>query len=368
VAAVLGTTAAPASAGSVTTDARAELAAGIEADVASLPSIPGEILTVRAPGLRISLATGEADRSAGTPLAPETPFRVASMTKTFVAAAVLRLVEEGEVALDDPIARHLSDATVAMLAGDGYDPSAITVRQLLDHTSGLYDYASDPEYQVRTITDPTHRWTRAEQVRFALDHGDPIGAPGTVFAYSDTGYVLLGEVLEQVTGKSLPRAARRLLDFDRLGLHDTWWESLERAPRGEPTRALQYVGDVDNGAIDPSTDLYGGGGLVSTTGDLVRFYDALFSGRVFDDRATLDTMLEVPAVAVADGAGMGIFEVDAAGERCFGHRGFWGTQTIHCPDLDLTFARTINLALAETFDSNPLEATIVAAAKAARAA
>jgi D-alanyl-D-alanine carboxypeptidase len=341
------------------------LRAGLEADLTRIPGVPGEALAVRAPGVRVDLAVGLADPTTGAALRPDTPFRVASMTKAFVAAAVLRLVEQGELRLTDPISRHLSDESLAVLRTDGYDVDAITVRQLLQHTSGLFDYALDDDYFAAGAADPAHRWTRLEQLQFATAHGDPLGPPGAQFAYGDTGYVLLGEILERTTGETLPAAVRRLDRFDRLGLRSTYWETLESAPPGLGPRAIQFYGDYSNANLDPSTDLYGGGGLVSTVGDLTRFFRALFHGKVFERPASLRTMTHVPAVSRDDQAAMGLYVVDAAGERCYGHRGFWGTQTIHCPDLDVTYARTINQALNDGFDSNPLEATIVETVRAA---
>jgi len=340
-------------------DRQQQLRTGIEADLAANPTVPGEALAVRAPGLRVAPASGLADTAAGTPLEADTPFRVASMTKTFVAAAVLRLVEEGELRLGDPIAEHLSAESLDVLRADGYDPDRITVRQLLQHTSGLYDYATDEDYETAALADPAHRWTRLEQLRFATEQGDPIGEPGEVFGYSDTGYVLLGEILERTTGATLPGAVRELVRFDDLGLDHTYWEILEPTPPDTPDRAHQYFGTIDNIVLDASTDLYGGGGLVSTVDDLARFYRALFHGKVFDKPASLRTMTTPSRPGRDEGAAMGIYVVDAAGERCYGHRGFWGTQTIHCPRLDLTFARTTNQADDADFDSDPLETVIV---------
>src|SRR5262245_5255835 len=339
---------------------RAVLLKGIEADVASDPAIPGEIVTVRAPGIDETVATGFADVDGQVPLEPDTPFRVASMTKTVVAAAVLRLVEEGKLKLGDPISQHLAPETVDVLRADGHDVDAITVRMLLQHTGGFYDYAMDIAYEARNIAEPEHRWTRLEQVQLATELGDPVGEPGEVFNYSDTGYILLGEILEGVTGKTLPAAVRSVIPFDELGLDDTYWETLEDAPAGAKQRAHQYFGtDIDNIGFDNSQDLYGGGGLVSTTEDLARFYEGLFGGQVFEKPSSLKTMTKISPAGREEKAGMGIYTVDAAGERCYGHRGFWGTQTIHCPDLDLTYARTTNQGDDQDFDDDALEQVIV---------
>jgi D-alanyl-D-alanine carboxypeptidase len=340
--------------------------AALAADLASDKHIPGEALAVRAPGVNLTAAVGDADTTTHTALTSETPFRVASMTKTFVAAAVLRLVEQGTVRLDAPITKYLSPESLDVLGSDGYDLDYITVRQLLQHTSGLYDYAEDPAYDAKNVEDPGHRWTRLEQLQFAVDHGHPLAAPGKQFHYADTNYVLLGELLERVTHETLPVAVRGLLHLDRLGLDHTYWEILEPTPPGTLPRAHQYYDTYDNIVLDASTDLYGGGGLVSTVDDLVRFYRALFHGKVFDRPSTLKTMTAVPAPGRADGAAMGIFAVDAAGEQCFGHAGYWGTQTVHCPGLDLTYARTINQADDGRFDYDALERVLVPAVKAAR--
>jgi D-alanyl-D-alanine carboxypeptidase len=349
-----------ASAGGVAPAAdRKRLLRALEADVATNPAIPGEVVAVRAPGLDVTVAAGLADVRAGTPLKGDTPFRIASVTKTFVAASVLRLVEQHRMKLDDHISKHLSHRSVRTLRADGYQPGKITVRQLLSHTAGLFDYATSDAYDNLNVSDPGHHWTRDEQIRFAAAHGNPVGKPGERFRYSDTGYVLLGEMIERVTHKPLPIAVRDLIGFRRLGLDHTYWEKLEPPPPGAVPRAHQYYDTTyDNITLDASSDLYGGGGLISTVSDLTRFYRALFHGKIFHNRRTLATMTQVSGPGRKAGAAMGIFKVDVDGERCFGHRGYWGTETIHCPKLDLTFARTTNQADDTDFDSGPLEHVI----------
>jgi len=315
--------------------------------VGGAPSIPGLLLHVQAPsqGLDVSVAAGLDDRASGAPLQPDAGFRIASNTKTFTAAVTLRLVEQGALVLDDPIAGRLAPATVDALQTGGYRPEAITIRQLLLHTSGIYDYGQDPAYQAAVAADFAKRWTRIEQVQWAVDHGHPTGAPGERYAYSDTGYILLGEIVERATGTSLATAVRGLLDFDGLGLDATYWESLEPVPPGVAGRAHQYVGDLDGYSLDPSFDLYGAAGLVSTTEDLSAFYRALLRGEVFDRPETLATMLEIPASNADVRAGMGIFRHDVAGTTCWGHAGMWGTFVVTCPQIDVTIAASIDQAM-----------------------
>jgi D-alanyl-D-alanine carboxypeptidase len=105
----------------------------------------------------------------------------ASVTKTFVAAGILRLVERHEVELDASIARYLSPESLGILRSGGYDSDRMTVRQLLQHTAGLFDYAASDKYDAVNTSDPGHPRTRAEQLQFAVDHGDPVARPGTVF-------------------------------------------------------------------------------------------------------------------------------------------------------------------------------------------
>jgi D-alanyl-D-alanine carboxypeptidase len=338
--------------------ARRRLAAALTRDLERNPTVPGEAVAVRAPGLDVTAAAGLADVEGGRPLHAETPFRIASVTKTFVAVAVLRLVEQHRVRLDAPVTAYLAPETIAMLRGGGYRPEEITVRQLLDHTSGLFDYAATKAYDDVNVADPGHRWTRAEQVRFAMEHGRPRAAPGRKYHYADTGYVLLGELLERATRRPLPSAVRDLVGFRRLGLDHTYWESLEPAPAGAPPLAHQYYGDeFDNATLDASHDLYGGGGLVSTVADVTRFYRALFHGRILDEH-TLRTMVEPSRAGRAAGAGMGIFRIDVDGRECFSHAGYWGTEAVHCPALDLTYTRTTNQADDSELVSGPLERVV----------
>ena len=323
--------------------------------VAETEAVRSSALCVDAPrlGLWWEGAAGMADPDGGVEMSPAHPFRIASTTKTFVAASVLRLVEDGRFGLDDPVAGLLSDEHVGALRDGGYRPERITVRHLLTHTSGLYDHTDGEAYGEAIVADPQHRWTRAEQVRAAMAGGEPWGEPGTVFHYSDTGYVLLGEIVERATGRPLAAAVRELVGLDRLGLESTWWETEEPAPVGAPARAHQFLGDLDTTAFDPSFDLYGGGGLVSTVGDLARFGRALFAGRVFARPETLETMLTTvdgvrvvpegdPKQMPAGAYRMGVWSDEVEGLEAYRHTGFWGSSLTYVPELDLVVAATVN--------------------------
>ncbi len=335
-----------AAASSSSPPAPAELQTAVNAFSAAHPTYPGVALAVRSPGLSWSGAAGFRALGSKKRLDSGAGFRVASVTKTFTAAAILRLVEDGRIGIDDPISKYLAPAMLATLRKDGYDVDAIRIRHLLTHTSGLYDYASDNGFVSYVLTHGRHHWTRLEQVRWAITHGKPYAPPGQEFHYSDTGYVLLGEILERRTGLGLASAYRSLLGFGRLGLGETYLETLEPRPPSVRPRAHQYYETIDSTAFDPSFDLYGGGGLVSTVDDLARFYRALLQGRVFEKAATLRTMLGKPNPRRVTDLGMGIFSVQLGrgGEHCWGHSGFWGITVVDCPGSNATLALTVNQA------------------------
>ena len=274
---------------------------------------------------------GMADATAGRPMSVDTPLRVASNTKTFVAATVLRLWERGLVDLDGPIAPLVDPLFNELLAAAGYRTDKITVRQLLDHSGGLVDHTDHPEFFATVVREPTRFWTREDQVRLGAAFSPPLGEPGARFSYSDTGYILLGDIVERISGTTLAATVRREMAFDRLGLATTWWEIAEPQPRQAEPRARQFFGDVDATEISASMDLYGGGGLVMSARDLATFFAALFEGRVFDSPDTLREMLSIGAHDGADSYRLGIAASNVAGTECYSHLGFWGTAAYYSP-------------------------------------
>ncbi len=341
--------ASPATRTAITTELKQMLDSLLQSD----STTPGLALHVESPryGLSWTGTAGVADRATRAPLGPTHAFRMASNTKTYVAAAVLKLWESGKIRLDAPIGSYLSPATIATLKRGGYDPSVITVRHLLTHTSGIFDWGDLPEYGERIQANPKYRWSRAEQLALAVDRGKPYGRPGEFFRYSDTGYNLLGEIIERVTGKSWAPALRQTIGFSGIGLNETWLESLEPAPVGVAGRAHQYIGPVDTYDWDPSLDLWGGGGYVATMRDMARFTRGLFTGMVYQTRTTKDSMLTtVPAkegpayrgggsrIAKQGNYRMGIAVVDYAGMPTYVHSGFWGTFSLYVPHWDLSIA------------------------------
>jgi D-alanyl-D-alanine carboxypeptidase len=299
------------------------------------------------------------------------PLRAASVGKTVTAATVLELAAQGEIGLDDPVRALLTVDTAELLSSDGYDLDAITPRQLLAHTSGLYDYAfgEGSPFLEQALADRGRRWTRHEQLELAVAVGDPLAAPGAAFAYSDTGYVVLGEIVEVVSGAPYHETAREVLGFERLGIEHLWLESFEEVPADLPPISRSFLIDQEITDLDFSLDAFGGGGYAGTTRDLARWFEALIggpdgTGEVFDDPATLDVLLAVPAtntgleefgVRLGDGA-HGVYRLDVAGRTCWSHRGFLGTIALTCPGDDVTVVVSTNTALT---DPMPIAAALL---------
>jgi D-alanyl-D-alanine carboxypeptidase len=233
-------------------------------------------------------------------------FSLASVTKPYVAALTLRLADEGRLALDDTVARWLGGAVPAA-AG------AVTVRELLGHTSGLPDYLEDAGVE-RALEDPRHAWTEAEllhAVRAPSGRGD--------FAYSNTNYILLGAIARRAAGVPTERALATFV-LGPLGLGST---SLGRTQA--LARRVAGGGRLPNDVWSP---LFTDGGVVATAGDVARFFDALLAGGRVLRPATLDLML-APG---PDGSyGLGVYSTRLRGRTVFGHDGtydVWNTEVL----------------------------------------
>lgn len=334
----------------------------LEADIDASPNAIGHMALIRAGDEEWRGATGSSDPDTQTPIDSTMSFRMASVTKTFVAAATYRLIESGEFTSDSAIDTLLTDELREILENAGYEPSAITVDQLLTHTSGVIDFTFGPGgYVSKILANPQHRWTRAEQVAL-ISESEPFGTPGDQYHYSDTGYALLGAIIEQATGSDMGTALRDLLDFEGLGLQHTYLESIDPIPSDQPPRVHQFLSTVDTYDFDPSMDLYGGGGLVTTLDDLARFFEALLDDRVFDDPRTLEAMTDVPEINAEVqipgdprpyAAASGLFRLEIAGSECWSHKGFWGVDVTVCPAKGITVATSVSQA------SNPASLVVL---------
>jgi D-alanyl-D-alanine carboxypeptidase len=243
--------------------------------------VPGVVVLIREGDRTIRLSSGYGNLATKAPLRPTDRFRIASLTKTFVATVVLQLVEEGKLSLEDTVERWLP----------GVVPNGenITVRELLAHKSGLFDYSQDPRVLKPYLSgNLSYYWAPRRLVQIAVSHR-PLFAPGTAVSYSSTGYVLLGLIVRAATGNPIGTELNRRL-FKPLGLHATTFSTSGHIAGAHahgyfvvPNRPLQDVTGVS-----PSW-YWTAGNIVSTADDVARFYRALLAGRLLS-RALLRTM------------------------------------------------------------------------------
>ncbi|MER7766714.1 serine hydrolase domain-containing protein [Kitasatospora sp. NPDC096140] len=260
-------------------------------------------------------ATGVADLTTGEPADPRGAFRIGSATKTFVATTLLQLVGEHRLDLDDRLE--------CLLPGIVPNSTEITVRQLLDHTSGVADYTQDPafdhrrpewldggrftHYTLRDLVDVSRRYP-------------PAFPPGTDWQYSNTNYVLIGMIVEKLTGRPWTEEVTRRI-IRPLGLRDTWM------PGGSPVipgpHAHGYdrtdTGPVDVTLLDPTMAGSAGAGI-STTADLTTFLGALLGGRLLRP-AELAAMQQTTAHGGGRSYGLGLQRVDTPCGTFWGHVG-----------------------------------------------
>ena len=215
-----------------------------------------------------------------------TPFHIASIGKTFTAVLIAKLQESGKLTFDDKIDNYLSaDVLKGLFVFNGVDyQSEVTNKQLLGHTSGVADYWEDPVISGKTmqeivLADPDHLWTPQELINFSRDNQKVFNKPGAAFHYSDTGYVLLGLIIEKVTNKSFDQ---NLTDeiFTPLQMDDSYL-MFYSYPKNMPKKEIAKIwfnGTEVSKYNSLSVD-WAGGGIVSTLDDLLKFHKALVEGK-----------------------------------------------------------------------------------------
>ena len=266
-------------------------------------------------------AAGVADLGTRTRMTPSHRFRAGSMLKPLIATAVLRQVESGALALDDTLPALLPSTIIDRIAG----ADALSVGMLLRHTSGIVDFA-EGDFDARVQADPRHVWTLDEKLdRIAAE--PPVFAPGTRWGYSNSNYLLLGEILAGVTGTPWRQAVRDDV-VDRADLDDTALPSEGDPSCGRCARGYDPIDDKlhDLTEVDPSmAGAAGGHALVTTPRDLAGFLDALLTDDLFDDDATLPRMLELTEAPIPDEAqthgGLGVFRFQVGDVEWIGHLG-----------------------------------------------
>ena len=286
--------------------------------------VPGISVTILFPdGSSWVGVSGLANVAAKTPVTASTSFAIASVSKTFTAALVLALAQDGTIGLDVPVRTYLPDVKVN---------ARITVRQLLDHTSGLRDYFFHPAIDKKLLTDRDRVWGTADAMKHV---GKAYFKPGTGWHYSNTNYLVLGMLAERVGGAPLADQVRARF-LDPLGLRHTWYQPTEEASadgahgyRFESTAKDATAIDLSDGsAYMPFTSVVtaaaGAGAFASNSTDLVRWARALYAGAVLS-QASVDAMVgDISRTALYKPRvpyGLGVQRQEIDGFASLGHSG-----------------------------------------------
>jgi len=335
---------------------------------------PGATAAISLPdGSLLVVATGLADVESETPMTPQTPMLAASIGKTFVGATVLALEADGALARADLVSDYLGDrAWFTRLPNN----ATMTVGDLLRHTAGLPDHVHLEPFEAemaRRMTSGAAAFTPEEAIAFVFD-AEPLFGAGDGWAYTDTGYLLLGLVIETASGRSYyDLVSERLLD--PLGLADTRPSSMRKLdglaagyvtednPFGLPPRTMDVQGTL---LWDPAME-WTGGGLVSTSRDLAFWGLALFTGRALD-APYLDSLLDGAPVSpdapdILYGAGVAIYSQTSRGP-VYGHGGWipgYVSSLRHYADHGVTVAFQINTDVGVADDSTNLVPALEAA-------
>ena len=301
----------------------------------------GIMIHVESPDNNISWssAVGVSNKETNALLHKKQSVLIASNTKTYVAAAILRLVENKQLQLNQPINKLLNKETADSFCKAGYNLKSITIKNLLSHTSGINDYVNG-EYFEFVKQNPKYEWTRDEQIKKSVLLGEPYAIAGTKFNYGDINYLLLTEIIENSTKLPFYTAIRKLINYNRIRLNNTWFINLEKQPEISNSLAHQYSNklDMDSSNLNPSWDLFGGGGLVSTTKDMALFFQALFEGRIIKDKQLIKEMHTYVLPKEASNYCLGIRKISFGDYEGYYHGGFWGTDVMYLPEINTSIA------------------------------
>lgn len=274
----------------------------------------------------------------------DVPFHIASIGKVFTATLICMLAERGAISLDDPIVKYLPESSLeSLFVFEGKDyAEQVTIRELLTHTSGVADYVEDPvtngaPFMELVLNNPDTYWTPEMLLAFSRDNQHAVGRPGDLFHYSDTGYVLLGRIIENRTSKPF-----------HVNLHDEFFTPLEMndsylmfrsEPANQPKKPIQktWLNDTEISQFTSLSSDWAGGGIVSTPADILKFHTALRDGQLIspDLLGQMETATNqfMPGINY----GMGMMEIDFQGlspmlsglPPVTGHIGIWGTHMFY---------------------------------------
>ncbi len=320
-------------------------------DEATSAGIPGAVMAIRDEDGVWEGASGYADLDLEVPMSACHPTRIASVTKTFIATTALSLVDEGRLDLDQPISDYVDDRELPPYA------DRITLRQLLSHTSGVYNFL-DVAFVLALFNQPTRTWTLEACYAHALAK-EPALRPGERWSYSNTNYLLAAWVIEAVTGVPHEETMRERI-IEPLNLRGTRYSPDSFDVAGVARGYFDLFGD---GVLVDSTETYANscigpdGGMVSTARDLLVFYDHLLGEGSLLSEESRSAML--PIVETEDPSfpyyGLGLEQWEEGSALGIGHGGHefgYRTWGYYFPAEDVTFVLWFNASSLQPTDSN----------------
>ncbi|GGR15300.1 serine hydrolase domain-containing protein [Streptomyces netropsis] len=275
---------------------------------------------------------GVADKATGAPMATDLYTRIGSETKTFTVTALLRLVDQRKAGLDDPIGKYVKGVP----NGD-----RITLRELAGMRSGLFNYSEDDDFDKALEADPDHLFTPQQLLDYSFKH--PVQfQPGAQFDYSNTNLILLGLVVEKVTGRPLHEVIERDV-LKPAGLHHTLFPTSGDIP--DP-HAHGYTNQTASGKIEDATDwnpswAWAAGAMISDLQDLRRWARILATGTLLTPATQAERLKTTPMDIPGDGYGLGIFNI----QGWIGHNGSlpgYESLTVYLPQARATMVIILN--------------------------
>ncbi len=283
------------------------------------------------------------------------PIYTASITKMLTATAIGILKEHNRLNFEDKIAQYLPDTLIKNLhvLGGKELSNNISIAHLLQHTSGLPDYFTgttidnSPNIINQLLVDTNKSWSPQEMIQFAKEKMKPHFIPGQGYHYTDTEYVLLALIIEKVSGMSLDKFFQQYI-FKPLGMDGSYINLKSLPIKNQPPMAKFYVGDIELSSIKSLSADWGGGGLVSTTQDLIRFHRAFNENKIVKKETRLamqNWVYETEGMEYGYGirkvSFKDLYKIDT-GLQIIGHTGSTASFLWYCPQLDTYIAGTLN--------------------------
>jgi D-alanyl-D-alanine carboxypeptidase len=311
--------------------------------------LPGVALQVERGGETIfSGAAGLASIEEQTPLKVNDRQRIYSIAKTFTTIVTLQLVDEGVLSLDDTVTDWLDDPAVTLIP----DVDQVTLRQLLLHTSGIYDFADDNDSSFWADAfgpeaDWTKVWTPTELLAYAdgANHA-PYFAPGEGYFYSNTNFILVGLIVEKATGRTYGDELRARI-LRPLALDDTFFAEGAAMPEGTVDAYQLIEGQLFSLSGTNLSWAWTFGGMVSTPADLARFARVVFGGELLSPASFEEMFTFVPADKLGKFEGMGVYKIGTPNGELVGMDGTGpglNSSMMRLPAADLTVLLIVNLA------------------------